>query len=146
MRRTKGRRRRLRAGQRGSRRQRSITKPSGAVQIRLERRASDPPGAAGRLSREGSRFAMQPGVAAPARAVLPVPDAPEGAVRAAFGHVRPLYIPVHLDGLVMDAVVDFHLHLQTSPGHFVLFRGPDLEFTSAHHARLLANNVQTLWL
>ena len=67
-------------------------------------------------------------------------------MRAAFGHVRPLYIPVHLDGLVMDAVVDFHLHLQTSPGHFVLFRGPDLEFTTAHHARLLANNVQTLWL
>ena len=67
-------------------------------------------------------------------------------MRAAFGHVRPLYIPVHLDGLVLDSVVDFHLHLQTSPGHFVLFRGPDLEFTTAHHARLLANNVQTLWL
>jgi HD-GYP domain-containing protein (c-di-GMP phosphodiesterase class II) len=67
-------------------------------------------------------------------------------VRAAFGHVRPIYIPVHLDGLVLDSVVDFHLHLQTSPGHFVLFRGPDLEFTTAHHARLLANRVETLWL
>lgn len=67
-------------------------------------------------------------------------------MRAAFGHVRPLYIPVHLDGLVMDSVVDFHLHLQTSPGHFVLFRGPDLEFTKVHHQRLLANNVTTLWL
>ncbi len=86
-------------------------------------------------------------MSAPARAVLPVvPDVPEGAVRAAFGHVRPLYIPVHLDGLVVDSVVDFHLHLQTSPGHFILFRGPDLEFTTAHHGRLLANNVQTLWL
>ncbi len=85
-------------------------------------------------------------MASPARAVLSVPDTPEGSVRAAFGHVRPIYIPVHLDGLVMDSVVDFHLHLQTSPGHFVLFRGPDLEFTTAHHARLLANNVQTLWL
>ena len=81
-----------------------------------------------------------------ARAPLPVTDSPDGSVRAAFGHVRPIYIPVHLDGLVIDSVVDFHLHLQTSPGHFVLFRGPDLEFTTAHHARLLANNVQTLWL
>ena len=67
-------------------------------------------------------------------------------MRAAFGHVRPLYIPVRLDGLVVDSVVDFHLYLQTSPGHFVLFRGPDLEFTSAHHARLLANRVDMLWL
>ena len=82
-----------------------------------------------------------PAVASLARAVPSVPDTPEGSVRAAFGHVRPIYIPVHLDGLVMDSVVDFHLHLQTSPGHFVLFRGPDLEFTTAHHARLLANNV-----
>ena len=60
--------------------------------------------------------------------------------------MRPIYIPVHLDGRPVDSVVDFHLYLQTSPGHFVLFRGPDFEFTNAHHARLLANNVQTLWL
>jgi len=46
----------------------------------------------------------------------------------------------------MDSVVDFHLYLQTSPGRFVLFRGPDLEFTTAHHARLIANNLRTLWL
>ncbi len=83
---------------------------------------------------------------ATARASFSTPDTPEGAVRAAFGHVRPLYIPVHLDGLVVDSVVDFHLYLQTSPGHFVLFRGPDLEFTTTHHARLLANRVETLWL
>lgn len=98
------------------------------------------------LGRSGSGIALQPVVAVPARAVLPVAEAPEGSVRAAFGHVRPLYIPVHLDGLVVDSVVDFHLYLQTSPGHFVLFRGPDLEFTTAHHGRLLANHVQTLWL
>src|SRR5918993_4578702 len=98
------------------------------------------------LDRSGARLAAQPGVAVPARAVPQVSAAPEGAVRAAFGHVRPLYIPVHLDGLVMDSVVDFHLYLQTSPGHFILFRAPDLEFTTAHHARLLTNNVQTLWL
>lgn len=67
-------------------------------------------------------------------------------MRAAFGHVRPIYVPVRLDGLVIDSVVDFHLHLQSAPGHFVLFRGPDLEFTAAHHARLLAHNVDTLWL
>jgi hypothetical protein len=85
-------------------------------------------------------------VAAPARASMSVPEGPDGSVRAAFGHVRPIYIPVHLDGLVLDSVVDFHLHLQTSPGHFVLFRGPDLEFTTAHHTRLLANRVETLWL
>ena len=85
-------------------------------------------------------------VAVPARAPMSNPEGPEGSVRAAFGHVRPIFIPVHLDGLVLDAVVDFHLHLQTSPGHFVLFRGPDLEFTTAHHRRLLANKVETLWL
>ncbi len=85
-------------------------------------------------------------MAAVARLAIPSGDTPEGAVRAAFGHVRPIYIPVHLDGLVVDSVVDFHLYLQTSPGHFVLFRGPDLEFTAAHHARLLANQVGTLWL
>jgi putative nucleotidyltransferase with HDIG domain len=92
------------------------------------------------------QLAVAARVAAPARASFSAPDPPEGAVRAAFGHVRPLYIPVHLDGLVIDSVVDFHLHLQTSPGHFILFRGPDLEFTTAHHARLLANGVDTLWL
>ncbi len=85
-------------------------------------------------------------MSATVRAVYRAPDTPQGAVRAAFGNVRPLYIPVRLDGLVVDSVVDFHLHLQTSPGHFVLFRGPDLEFTTAHHARLLANRVDTLWL
>lgn len=85
-------------------------------------------------------------MAAPVRASFPAADGPEGSVRAAFGHVRPLYIPVHLDGLVLDSVVDFHLYLQTSPGHFILFRGPDLEFTTTHHARLLANRVETLWL
>ena len=85
-------------------------------------------------------------VAVPARAPMSKPEGPEGSVRAAFGHVRPIFIPVHLDGLVLDSVVDFHLHLQTSPGHFVLFRGPDLEFTTAHHRRLLANKVETLWL
>ena len=85
-------------------------------------------------------------MATPARVQVGAPTLPEGAVRAAFGHVRPLYVPVHLDGLVIDSVVDFHLYLQTSPGHFVLFRGPDLEFASTHHARLLANRVETLWL
>lgn len=69
-----------------------------------------------------------------------------GAVRAAYGHVRPLYLPVHLDGLVVDTLVDFHLYLQSAPGHFVLFRGPDLPFDGDHHARLLQNNVHTLWL
>jgi putative nucleotidyltransferase with HDIG domain len=92
------------------------------------------------------RLALVDGVAAPARASFSAPDAPDGAVRAAFGHVRPLYIPVYLDGLVVDSVVDFHLYLQTSPGHFVLFRGPDLEFTTSHHGRLLANRVDRLWL
>jgi putative nucleotidyltransferase with HDIG domain len=98
------------------------------------------------LGSPGLALALQPAVATPARAAHSVTAPPEGSVRAAFGHVRPIYIPVHLDGLVMDSVVDFHLYLQTSPGHFILFRGPDLEFTTAHHARLLANNVQTLWL
>lgn len=55
-------------------------------------------------------------------------------------------MPVHLDGLVVDSIVDFHLYLQSAPGHFILFRGPDLPFTVQHHARLLHNNVQTLWL
>lgn len=67
-------------------------------------------------------------------------------MRAAFGHVRPIFVPVRLDGLVVDSIVDFHLYLQTEPGHFVLFRGPELEFTAVHHARLLANGVETLWL
>ncbi|HTV03212.1 MAG TPA: HD domain-containing phosphohydrolase [Luteitalea sp.] len=92
------------------------------------------------------KLALSSDVAAPARASFAVPEGPDGSVRAAFGHVRPIYIPVHLDGLVLDSVVDFHLYLQTSPGHFVLFRGPDLEFTTGHHQRLLANRVETLWL
>lgn len=92
------------------------------------------------------RLALSPAVAAPLRATFAAADGADGSVRAAFGHVRPLYIPVHLDGLVLDSVLDFHLYLQTSPGHFILFRGPDLEFTTAHHARLLANRVDTLWL
>lgn len=85
-------------------------------------------------------------MATPLRLQPRTPETPAGAVRAAFGHVRPLYMPVHLDGLVVDSVVDFHLYLQSAPGHFVLFRGPDLSFNSEHHTRLLQNNVQTLWL
>lgn len=85
-------------------------------------------------------------MASPLRLQPRIPETPPGAVRAAFGHVRPLYMPVHLDGLVVDSVVDFHLYLQSAPGHFVLFRGPDLSFNSEHHTRLLQNNVQTLWL
>lgn len=82
----------------------------------------------------------------PVRLQPKVPDTPPGAVRARYGHVRPLYMPVHLDGLVVDTVVNFHLYLQSAPGQFVLFRGPDLAFNGTHHARLLQNNVQTLWL
>jgi HD-GYP domain-containing protein (c-di-GMP phosphodiesterase class II) len=85
-------------------------------------------------------------MAQPLRVPPRMPDLPPGAVRAAFGHVRPLYIPVHLDGLVVDSVVDFHLYLQSAPGHFVLFRGPDLPFNAEHHSRLLSHNVPTLWL
>jgi putative nucleotidyltransferase with HDIG domain len=85
-------------------------------------------------------------MASPARAALSVPDTPERSVRAAPGQLRSFYVPVQLDCLVLDSVVDFHLYLQTSPGRFVLFRGPDLEFTTAHHARLIANNLRTLWL
>jgi len=39
-------------------------------------------------------------MASPARAALSVPDTPERSVRAAFGQVRPFYVPVRLDGLV----------------------------------------------
>lgn len=85
-------------------------------------------------------------MAAPLRLTPRVTATPPGAVRAAYGHVRPLYLPVHLDGLVVDSVVDFHLYLQSAPGHFVLFRGPDLPFNADHHRRLLNNQVQTLWL
>lgn len=85
-------------------------------------------------------------MALPLRLEPRVPETPPGTVRAAYGHVRPLYMPVHLDGLVVDSVVDFHLYLQSAPGHFVLFRGPDLPFNHEHHTRLLQNHVQTLWL
>jgi putative nucleotidyltransferase with HDIG domain len=94
----------------------------------------------------GMRLAEELPMAQPLRLQPAVPALPPGAVRAAFGHVRPLYIPVHLDGLVVDSVVSFHLYLQSAPGHFLLFRGPDLEFTAAHRTRLLNHNVQTLWL
>ena len=66
-------------------------------------------------------------MASPARAALSVPDTPERSVRAAPGQLRSFYVPVQLDCLAMDSVVDFHLYLQTSPGHFVLLRGHDLE-------------------
>jgi len=85
-------------------------------------------------------------MALPLRLQPKVPETPPGGVRAAYGHVRALYMPVHLDGLVVDSVVNFHLYLQSAPGHFVLFRGPDLPFHAEHHARLLQHNVQTLWL
>lgn len=85
-------------------------------------------------------------MAVPLRLAPNVHAMPPGAVRAAYGHVRPLYLPIDLDGLVIDSVVSFHLYLQSAPGHFVLFRGPDLPFNAEHHGRLLTNRVQTLWL
>lgn len=85
-------------------------------------------------------------MASPLRLHPREPDTPPGTVRAAFGHVRPLYIPVHLDGLLVDSVVDFHLYLQSALGQFVLLRGPDLAFDGDHRTRLLQHNVHTLWV
>ena len=69
----------------------------------------------------------------------PLPGEPETPPQETF-------IPIDLDGLVVDTVLDFNLFLPAGKGRLLFFRSPNLEFTVAHRNRLLDNNVQTVFI
>jgi putative nucleotidyltransferase with HDIG domain len=69
----------------------------------------------------------------------PLPGEPETSPTEAF-------IPIDLDGLVLDTVLDFNLFLPAGRGRLLFFRSPDLEFTAAHRNRLIDNNVRTVYI
>lgn len=56
------------------------------------------------------------------------------------------FVPVDLEGLLIDTVLDFNLFLPAGRGRLLFFRSPNLEFTTAHKNRLLENNVRTLYI
>jgi putative nucleotidyltransferase with HDIG domain len=69
----------------------------------------------------------------------PVAGGPEAQPTEAF-------IPIDLDGLVVDTVLDFNLFLPAGRGRLLFFRSPNLEFNVAHRNRLLDNNVHTVYI
>lgn len=56
------------------------------------------------------------------------------------------FVPVDLDGLLVDTVLDFNLFLPAGRGRLLFFRSPNLEFTVAHRNRLIDNNVRTVYI
>jgi putative nucleotidyltransferase with HDIG domain len=68
------------------------------------------------------------------------------AVRAVVGQAHAVYVPVDLDGLVPDTVLEFALHFQSAPGYFVPLQGAGAEFSSVHVQRLRESGVTTLWV
>lgn len=56
------------------------------------------------------------------------------------------FVPVDLDGLLVDTVLDFNLFLPAGKGRLLFFRSPNLEFTVAHRNRLIDNNVRTVYI
>jgi putative nucleotidyltransferase with HDIG domain len=69
----------------------------------------------------------------------PLPGEPETPPQETF-------IPIDLDGLVVDTVLDFNLFLPAGKGRLLFFRSPNLEFTPAHRNRLIDNNVHTVYI
>jgi putative nucleotidyltransferase with HDIG domain len=56
------------------------------------------------------------------------------------------FIPVDLDGIVLDTVLDFNLFLPAERGRLLFFRSPNLEFNATHRNRLIDNNVHTVYI
>ena len=69
----------------------------------------------------------------------PLPGEPESQPTEAF-------IPIDLDGLVLDTVLDFNLFLPAGKGRLLFFRSPNLEFNVTHRTRLIDNNVRTVYI
>lgn len=55
-------------------------------------------------------------------------------------------VAIDLDGLVLDSILDFNLYMPAGRGRFILFRTPNLAFTSVHRGRLLDNGVPALYI
>jgi putative nucleotidyltransferase with HDIG domain len=69
----------------------------------------------------------------------PLPGEPETPPQETF-------LPIDLDGLVVDTVLDFNLFLPAGKGRLLYFRSPNLEFTVGHRNRLVDNNVHTVYI
>ena len=69
----------------------------------------------------------------------PLPGEPETPPQETF-------LPIDLDGLVVDTVLDFNLFLPAGKGRLLFFRSPNLEFSVVHRNRLIDNNVHTVYI
>lgn len=70
------------------------------------------------------------------------PPLPGEAERAA----RETFLPVDLDGIVSDTLLDFNLFLPAGKGKLLFFRSPNLEFTNTHRLRLIENNIRRVYV
>ena len=78
---------------------------------------------------------------------MPVPDAKKST--PPFGRpqhsTEMSYIPIYLDCLRIDSVLDFDLYLRVNNG-MVLYRSADLPFTERTRQRLMENKVDRLFV
>lgn len=59
--------------------------------------------------------------------------------------IRRKYVPIHLDCIRVDSVLDFNLYLKIN-GNLVLYRSADLPFTDRTRQKLLENRVDRLYI
>ncbi|MFH1686022.1 MAG: HD-GYP domain-containing protein [bacterium] len=55
------------------------------------------------------------------------------------------YLGIHLDSIRVDSVLEFDLYLRVN-GAMVLYRSADMPFTDRTHQKLMANNVEQLFI
>ena len=56
------------------------------------------------------------------------------------------FLPVDLDGIVSDTLLDFNLFLPAGTGKLLFFRSTHREFTNEHRLRLLDNNIRRVYV
>ncbi len=79
---------------------------------------------------------------APALITAERPPLPGEADRVA----TETFLPVDLDGLVSDTLLDFNLFLPAGAGKLLFFRSTHREFTNAHRLRLIDNNIHKVYV
>lgn len=59
---------------------------------------------------------------------------------------KETFLPVDLDGIVSDTLLDFNLFLPAGKGKLLFFRSTNLEFTNEHRLRLIDNNIRRVYV
>jgi len=67
------------------------------------------------------------------------------AIIGKTGTLTDKYLPIYLEALRIDTIVDFDLYIKIG-GDLILYRASDLPFTEKTRANLLENNVRRLYV